>query len=503
MPELRHYQLAAIDAVRKAMREGKRKVMLQIPTGGGKTLTAASMLAATIERGNRSIFACHRLELIDQTVATFARLGITSIGVVRAGDPRKDITQPIQVCSIQTLARRKQRIEDVTVVFIDEAHRAYSDSYVKHLFEAYPTAFFVGLSATPCRSDGKPLGHLFDHMVPGATYSKLIDEGHLAEPVVYSAPVLPDLGSCRTVGGDYNAEDLEEAVNKKVLIGNLLSEWQKRANGRRTVAFAVSVAHSKAIVEQFVEAGVRAEHLDGTTPEDERRAILARLASGETTLVSNVGVLCEGWDLPPCKCLLIARPTKSLVLYLQMAGRILRPWENVTPLILDHGGNVDRHDGLPHMDREWSLEGKQKKRTGGAPHKTCPECFAMIGAALKSCPHCGATMPEPPPAEPEAPKALDHVGLALRTLTGDDAQVSFFRATTARAREKGWHPGVVMHRFRERFGVEPPREWWHQVKLASRKDPEWKARREARTPPQWLGELRGPEGVFDERDIRD
>ena len=484
--QLRPYQLRALDEIRAAMRAGKRRIMLQLPTGGGKTLTAAAMLATalhrSIERGKseRSLFVAHRLELIDQTVATFARLGITSIGVVRAGDRRRDPSQPIQVCSIQTLARRRVVVEGARIVFIDEAHRAYSDTYVKHLFEAYPEAFFVGLSATPCRSDGKPLGKYFDHMVPAAKYSELIAEGFIVEPVVYSTPILPDLASVRTVAGDYNADDLEAAVNRSALIGNLLGEWQKRAGGRRTVAFAVSVAHSRAIVEMFSGAGVSAEHLDGTTPEDARRAILARLASGETQLVSNVGVLCEGWDLPSCKCLLLARPTKSLVLHMQMAGRILRPFEGIAPILLDHGGNIDRH-GMPHEDREWSLDDKPK-RAGTPPVKTCPECFAMVPAACGTCPHCGYEWPAP--ASPEPPEAdLTHVELALRTLEGDDAQLAFFRDLAAKARERKWRPGAVNHRFREKFGELPPLKWWNALRRGFKADAEWVAAVEAKAPP--------------------
>jgi superfamily II DNA or RNA helicase len=453
------------------------RVLLQLPTGGGKTLTSAAMLASALGKGSRSMFVAHRLELIDQTVATFARLGVLEMGVIRANDPRRDISQPIQIASVQTLARRKIVVDGVKIIFIDEAHRANSDSYVKNLFDAYPDAVFVGLSATPCRSDGKPLGKFFDVLVHGPTYARLIAEGHIVEPHVYSTPVLPDLSSVRTTAGDYNAEDLEAAVNRRALIGNLLSEWQTRGGGHRTVAFAVSVAHSRAIVDQFTEAGVSAEHLDGTTPEDQRRAILARLASGETRVVSNVGVLCEGWDLPACKTMLLARPTKSLALYMQMAGRILRPWEGVTPIILDHGGNVDRH-GMPHEDREWSLDGKVK-RAGSPPAKACPSCFAMIAAALMTCPHCGHEFPAPVSAPPEE-ESLTHVELALRTLDGDDAELTFFRTLSKRARDNKWKPGAVYHRFCERFGHEPPRSWTAALRKGFRRDVDWKGAVSAR-----------------------
>ena len=473
---LRPYQIQAIDDVRSAIRSGKRRIMLQIPTGGGKTLTGASMIAGAVDKGSRSLFVAHRLELIDQTVTAFARLGILSLGVIRSNDRRSDPSQPIQVASVQTLARRRQVVRDVKLVFVDEAHRAAGASYERHVWAAYPDAVIVGLSATPCRTDGKPLGKYFDAMVSGPSYSSLIKQGHLVEPYVYSTPVLPDLSSVRTVAGDYNAEDLEAAVNRSALIGSLLSEWRRRASDRRTVIFAVSVAHSKAIVQLFSEDGVRAEHLDGTTPEDLRRGILARLASGETQVVVNVGVLCEGWDLPSCKCLVLARPTKSLVLYMQMAGRILRPFEGVKPIILDHGGNVDRH-GMPHADREWSLE-DQVQKGGTAPAKTCPACFAMIGSAMMSCPHCGhefPVAPEPLPL-PKVDPLLEHVELALRNLPiDDDPQAAAFKKLAMQAREKGWKPGAAYHRFVDRFQREPDHAWTKALRRAYKADDAWQS----------------------------
>lgn len=472
---LRPYQLAAVEQIRAALRRGRRRVLLTLPTGAGKTLTAASMIAGALERGKRCMFVAHRKELIDQTVAAFARLGITSVGVIRASDKRRDASQPIQVASVQTLARRKQA--DFDLVFVDEAHRATAATYLQHVFGRHSKAVIVGLSATPVRQDGKPLGAQFDELVVGARYSELIGAGYLAPPLVYSTPLLPDLGRVRTTAGEYNQEDLEAAVNRGSLIGDLYTQWAKHPPAR-TVAFAVSIAHSRAIVERFRAEGVRAEHLDGTTPEDERAAILARLASGETTLVSNVAVLCEGWDLPSCKRLILARPTKSLGLYMQMAGRILRPHDGEVPVILDHGGNFDRH-GAPHMDREWSLSAKPKGEPGVAPSRVCPECFAHILANAKVCPLCGAEQPiaEKPPAPP-----LPEVDLALRALVavegleGEPERLERFRALYRTARARGWMAGAVVHRYRELLGEEPPASWVAALKADYRTDAEWKAR---------------------------
>jgi superfamily II DNA or RNA helicase len=334
----------------------------------------------------------------------------------------------------------------------------------------------IGLSATPCRADGRPLQGHFEELVAAAVYSELIAGGFIDAPLVYSTPMPADLSRVHTAGGDYNLDELEDAVNRGALVGNIGAEWQKRAEGRRTVVFCVSVKHSLAVRDMFRELGVTAEHLDGTTEELERAAILSRLACGYTQVVCNVGVLTEGWDCPPVKCGVIARPTKSLALWMQMAGRFLRPWGGITPLLLDHGGNVDRL-GMPHADREWSLTGKPKKAKGDAPEKVCKECFAYIPASSRECPHCAAEQPKPAPPPPPEPVVVD---LALRTLDGDDAQLAFFRKEHKKARERGWKFGAVLHRFRERFGQEPPATFIKALKSDWRGDGEWKARIAAR-----------------------
>jgi DNA repair protein RadD len=470
--ELRPYQVESIEAVRAAIRAGKRRIILTIPTGGGKTYTAVSIIASAVSKDKRCLFVAHRLELIDQCVRSIFKVGLTCVGVIRAGDKRADLSQPIQVASIATLARRKQ--DDFDVVIIDEGHRAASKSYVTHLFERHPRAIFIILTATPCRSDNKPLNAIADDLIVGALYSELLASGAIVEPRVYSTPMLPDMSTVRTKDGDFNRDDLEAAMNRGALIGDLYEQWAKHPR-QRTVAFAVSVAHSRAIVEMFRSKGVKAEHLDGETKEEERKAILERLESGETELVSNVGVLCEGWDLPACKTLILARPTKSLALYMQMAGRILRPWNDVAPVILDHGGNVDRH-GLPHEDREWSLDAKPKRtREAAASVKMC-KCFVYVMANVRKCPHCGhdfvATSTDPSAKDPVV------VDLELRTLAkdNDDERMKTFRALVAKARRMGWKFGAAIIRFRELHKVDPPQPWIDALKKDYRKDAEWKAR---------------------------
>ncbi len=479
MIELRPYQIRAIAELKAEIRSGRRRVLLQLPTGAGKTLTAASILAGALAKGSRSLFLAHRVELIDQTVTAFDRLGITRTAVIRSNDKRRDASQPIQIASVQTLVRRP--VPQADIVIVDEAHRATAAGY-QTILSALPNAIVIGLTATPIRSDGKPLGTTFDSMVCGARYSELIEGGHLAEPLVYRAPPV-DLSGVHTVAGDYNPAELEEAVNKGAIIGDIIDEWARHQDGHRTVVFAVSIAHSLALRDQFRARGFKAEHVDGATPLSERRGILARLASGDTQVVCNVGVLCEGWDLPSCKRLVLARPTKSLGLYMQMAGRILRPWEGVPPIILDHGGNYERH-GAPHEDREWSLDAKTD-RPNLAPSKCCKACFAFIPSGSRECPLCGTECAIVSiPAEEKKIEHMTGVALVLADLKGDDAQLKLFRALSEEAQKKGWKPGAVNYRFEQRFGHLPPKEWFHKLRRASKKDEQWAAMMAAREAGQ-------------------
>jgi superfamily II DNA or RNA helicase len=273
----------------------------------------------------------------------------------------------------------------------------------------------------------------------------------------------------RIKGGDYDAAALSAAVDQAGLVGDIVEHWQRRAEGRRTVVFAVDVEHSRHIVDRFKSAGIPAEHLDGATPTAERDAILARLESGETRVVSNCAVLCEGWDQPSCKCVVLARPTKSTGLYLQMAGRILRPWRDPSSssslgaLILDHAGNVLEH-GLPQDDREFSLDPPKKRQSskGGPACKTCEQCYAIAPAAARVCPACGADFPV---VETDKTEERDGELVEVRAATQDEKRVEFDRLMKV-ASERGYRGGWVYHRYREKFGVAPPAAWSSEAKKA-------------------------------------
>ncbi len=456
---LRPYQLRGIQAIRDAIARGSRRVLFVLPTGGGKTVVASEVVLSAIVKSRRVVFLAHRKELIDQTVRKLLALGVPEdcIGVVRGNDrSRYRPTAPVQVASIQTLVNRQ--LPPCDLLIIDEAHRALAASYRK-VAEAYPKAIVLGLTATPYRADGRGLGEAFDALVPCATPRTLIDEGFLVEPVIYSTPRPVDLSGVRVKGHDYDGEELAALMDQRALVGDIVDHWRRHLDGVRTVVFACSVDHSKHVAERFREAGVAAEHLDGETDEAERDAILARLESGETLVVSNMGVLCEGWDQPKVKGLILARPTKSTGLYLQMAGRILRPDADnpaQRAIILDHAGCVHEH-GFPQDEREYTLEDKPKRAAKGPSVRTCDHCYCAFPSRARTCPECGHDYG----AEVDARAALEERAgelVEVKPPTQEEKRAAW-DAFLAEARSRGFKPGWAMHRYREQFGTNPPNAW--------------------------------------------
>jgi superfamily II DNA or RNA helicase len=327
----------------------------------------------------------------------------------------------------------------------------------------------IGVTATPCRADGRGLGGVFKRLIETVDIPTLQAAGHLV-PVQTYAPSTPDLRGIR-VRGDYVPEELEPAVNTRQLVGDIVEHHLRLAHGRPTVVFCASVAHSVHVRDRFREAGVMAEHLDGKTPAAERDALLAKLASGEVEVLTNCGVLTEGWDCPPVSCIVIARPTKSLGLYRQMAGRGLRPAlgkENL--LLLDHAGATFAH-GLITDPISWSLREDRKavnrehsvRAMGHKPGlTTCPECWA-VRVQGKPCDSCGwrprtrgesfeVVNGELARIEADGTPTVDLVSLAEKQLV--------YQELAYIARERGQKPGAAFYRFQEKFkGEKPPYHW--------------------------------------------
>ncbi|MBF0434625.1 MAG: DEAD/DEAH box helicase [Magnetococcales bacterium] len=366
--------------------------MAVLPTGAGKTIIASEIVRRAVALGRHVLFLAHRRELINQTSKKLDDFGIQH-GILMGNDPRHDPAALVQVASVQTMVRR-DKSNSFQLIIIDEAHHASAASY-KKILDWFPSANVIGLTATPVRGDGAGLGDLFDAIVEGPSISMLTDQGFLVPCRVF-APTQPDLSNVKIVRGDYDERQLSQAMDLKPLIGDIVSHWHKLAFGRQSIVFASSVKHSEHIRDCFNVAGIPASHIDATTPLVERDAALADLAEGRIKVLSNCGILLEGWDCPSVSCCILARPTASLGLYLQMAGRVLRPFHGKTDArVLDHSGAALRH-GLPGDPREWKLHAKKAKVSSTfSPLATiCPHCHAALRLRDKGCP-CGWVKPVP------------------------------------------------------------------------------------------------------------
>lgn len=452
--KLRPYQTAAADFVFRYAAENIRgRLVVVIPPGGGKTPIAAHVLRTmAAEQGLRGIAWAHRRELVGQMYDHLVECGVPAemLSVGMAGDKRHSPTAPIQVWSVDTLRHRDKPLADIVVS--DEAHRDASDGRRK-LRALYPDAFHLGFTGTPIRLDGRGLREDYDEMYIGAQPSELIADGHIVAPRIYTVPaeLLPDLKGVKKRGGDFREGELEQRSNRRALIGGIVDHWQRRAEGRRTIVFPVGIKHSRAIVARFRAAGTAAEHLDGETPIAERLKILARLKDGSVPVVSSCGVLSEGVNVPEVKCVVLARATQSLALFIQQCGRPMRPWEGVEPIILDHAGNtIGQKHWTPHMDRPWSLDGaKADSGSRSAPEKACPACQAIIGAGCKTCPECKVKLAGPPPEPVERTGDL----VEFRpTFTAEEKRNELERLqkfAAARGFREGWAERVYQAKFGE------------------------------------------------------
>jgi len=440
--QLRDYQQVAASAVLRYLSE---RPVLVLPTGAGKTVTAAHIVRRLT---CRTLWLAHRRELIAQAAASLRRHGL-EVGEILAGtDPTPDA--PVQVASVQTLLRRMHPPADLVV--IDEAHHVRASSY-ERIVDLYPNARFLGLTATPFRLDGQGLGTPFGRIVVGAYTDDLCRQGYLVEPIVY-APDRPRIAGAPRRGGDYTERQQVEAMRRPAITGNVVRTWMQRSRDRRTAVFAVNIEHSRWIVREFRRRGVRAEHLDGSTPRAQRDAILYRLRTGYTRVVSQCNVLSEGWDLPALDTAIVARPTASLCLHLQMIGRVMRAADGKAgALVLDHAGNHLRH-GVVTQRLQYSLSDRVTPESLGGdtepgPGRRCPECYLIVPPGVPECPGCGHEY------RVQRPRHVEGDLVRLRREAPLEDQQRAWERIDAQRQERGYQEGWSFHRFTALYGFAP------------------------------------------------
>lgn len=445
--ELRPYQLDAVNQIRSLFSGGRWRVLLHLATGGGKThifsyiLKNTTMDAIMIVRGRK---------LVDQASQRLIREKVPH-GVLMANHWLHRPYERIQVCSIDTLVSRKLKPKAKFIV-VDEAHEATSERYSEFINQY--NAYLLGVTATPY-SD-KPLNKLFTDVVHPISIRELIEQGYLVPPK-YFCPPGADTSQVKISRStkDFDSRELEKACDTSTLVGDLVSHWRELANGRPTICFAVSVNHSKHIVDTFNAAGIRAEHVEAETPDRERTEILKRVESGETKIVSNVGILCTGVDMPFVSCILMARPTKSYILYVQQLGRGTRASDGKENfLVLDHADNVRRH-GFIEDEMPADLEGKAQR--GISEVKICAECYAAFKG--RQCPVCDKVV------ESEINRRVIEVVPGKLTELSDiplpqdlTNALEFFSYLNEKAKRFGYKPGWVFFQMRDRFGEQVANE---------------------------------------------
>jgi DNA repair protein RadD len=384
--QLRGYQQHAIDDLRDAYRSGARAPLLVLATGGGKTCIFSAIAQSAAAKGNRVLILVHRRELIHQASSKLSWIGLEH-GVIAAGIATSDA--PVQIASVQTLARRLPRMDwQPGLIIIDEAHHATAGQWSR-ILDHWPNTYRLGVTATPCRLSGEGLGSAFDAMVLGPSVADLIFTGYLSPARIYAPPVVADLQGIRSRGGDYANDQAAAAMDRPTVTGDAISHYQRLAAGQQAIAFCCNVKHAVSVCDAFKTAGIGAELLLGNTPD--RDQVVADFAAHRTRVLVTVDVVSEGFDVPAASCAILLRPTQSLGLYLQQVGRVLRPSPGKdAAIILDHVGNVLRH-GFPDDPRDWSLDDRMRRSKGTpAPSvRTCPECFAAF-KPQPICPVCGA-----------------------------------------------------------------------------------------------------------------
>jgi superfamily II DNA or RNA helicase len=429
--------------------------MLQAPTGFGKTLTAVHIIRGALDKGKTVIFTVPALSLIDQTVAAFEADGLDCIGVMQGDHPRTDTSQPVQVASVQTLARRRKPAADL--VLIDEAHLAFDAVHTWMADPDWARVPFIGLSATPWT---RGLGRHYDDLIVAARTGDLIEAGYLSRFVVF-APSVPDLTGVKTVAGDYHEGQLADALNKVELVGDVIVTWQQRAENRPTLVYGVDRAHAQHLMERFLEAGVAAEYIDAFTAREDRERIFRRFRSGDTRVICNVATLAVGMDMD-VRCIVDARPTKSEMRFVQTIGRALRTALGKDHLlVLDHAGNHLRLGLVTDIHHDRLDDGEQRRGNGDQERaarlpRRCDECTAIIPVRAERCTHCGTAR--------HAKSAVRTVeGRLVELGSGESSRVelaiadqaAFYSELRGLARERRYADGWPSHKFKEKFGIWP------------------------------------------------
>lgn len=377
------HQELAVAEVERAWSEGIQSIIVQVPTGGGKS-RIIRQIVDNHSRSKRVIYVVvHASALVEQLSEELHDAGIRH-GIIKSGFPM--LMYRVQVCSIATLKNRMDRLPDPGIIIHDESHHARASTH-KAVYDYWPNALRLGFTATPRRTDGKSLADLFQLIIPGPQTRELIDGGYLAD-FDYYAPDEIDATGVHHRAGEYVASELEAKVNKREITGDAIENYRKYADHQPAIVCCATIKHALDVAEQYREAGYKALAVHSKMPKEQIKAAKDGLKSGALELLVQVDLLGEGVDIRGAACLQMLRHTDSLIVFLQQCGRVLRKHGEKRAVILDHVGNWTRH-GLPDDPRTWTLEPAPETETGLSKYKRCPECLHPVAKTARTCKHCG------------------------------------------------------------------------------------------------------------------
>ena len=386
--QLRNYQQNALTQLRQYISTGRNRLILCSPTGSGKTVIFSTIAKNAIEKGRKVLIVTDRIELLKQSGNALAMLNLKP-ETIEAGK-RTNHSGHLYTAMVETLVRRIAKPEylrlfkSFDLIIFDEAHKQAFNKVFQHIARNQTV---IGATATPYRKAGQiPLSRHYHEIVETVTIADLIEQGYLAKPNSFGVPV--DLSQVQMRGGDYDESSLGENYSKNRVFEGVIENYLRLTPNKKSIAFCPTIASSMELCSQMQGAGVNAKHLDSTMDAETRKERLKWLKITPNAVLCNVGILTTGFDEPTIEVVILYRATTSLPLFLQMVGRGSRVTETKKAFtILDFGENIRRH-GFWEENRKWSLDLARKKKTGVAPAKNCPKCWALVASSLRQC-ECG------------------------------------------------------------------------------------------------------------------
>lgn len=460
-PPLHKFQAETHEAIREAAREGHKRILVTAPTGSGKTILSLNVIKEALGKGRRAMFVCDRKTLIAQTSNVAREVGLGDHGIIQAQNPMLNLSKRFQIASAQTLMRRGW--PDTDVIVIDEAHTTYK-TWVDQVTSDKCKSFVIGLTATPF---AKGLGKIFTKVINAATMADLTEKGILVPMMAFTCH-RPDMTGAEVKNsGEWTDKAAEKA--EMAIIGDVLTEWQARAHGRKTIIFGPTIAYCENLAKTFNAAGIRAAVFCADTPDDERARVTGEFATGETTVLISVEALAKGFDQKDVGCVCDCRPLrKSLSTAIQMWGRGLRSCKETGKedcILLDFSGNIVRfledferfyHNGVDSLDDGEKLD-REIRKDEEREVRSCPKCGHSPFA--KKCTKCGHET-ERKSLVPELPGQMIEIKIGGKIAASNNADLWAQLATYVKG---GGNPatqqGRAAHLYREIVGSWPPKAW--------------------------------------------